>query len=59
MGASFMALIDRWMPVFTFYALLKLFFLPNVVVLQKLPIKEIWVRIVLFLDFSIKVSRVE
>jgi hypothetical protein len=57
MGVSLLALIDRRMSVFAFHAFFKLFFLPNIVVLHKLPIEKIGVRIVLFLDFPIiKVS---
>lgn len=59
MGVSLLALIDGRMPVFAFDAFLKLFFLSNVMVLHKLPIEEVGVRIVLFLDFPIiKVSGV-
>ena len=59
MGVSLLALIDGRMPVFAFHAFLKLFFLPNVMVLHKLPIEEVGVWIVLFLDFPIiKVSGV-
>lgn len=59
MGVSLLALIDGRMPVFAFDAFFKLFFLPNVMVLHKLPIEEVGVRIVLFLDFPIiKVSGV-
>lgn len=51
---SLIALVNGCMPIFAFIALLKLLFLPNIVVLRKLTVKEIRILIILLLDFPIK-----